>query len=111
VAKCVKFDISKQIAQTYNISKKEADRWINAVIGCIEENLCQGTSVTIKDFGSFRVRRRPARNYRNSQTGQMAITPACNQVVFKCSKMLVSRVQYNEDIASLLERKNNNVTQ
>ena len=52
-------------------SKAHAERAVNSVLHSIGNGLRQDNSVQLVGFGTFQVKQRPPRNYRNPRTGQM----------------------------------------
>ncbi len=64
-------------------SKAAAERAVNAVIEAIEIGLQKDGEVQLIGFGTFRVKDRPAREYRNIQTGEKIKKKASKAVTFK----------------------------
>ena len=52
-------------------SKAHAERAVNSVLSSIGEGLKQDNQVQLVGFGTFQVKERPSRNYRNPRTGEM----------------------------------------
>jgi nucleoid DNA-binding protein len=75
-----KGDLRSVISGRYNTTLDRADRVIEAVISSIKEALFDGDMVSIKNFGSFRVR-----HYGQFPT-----------VVFKASKKLKKTLRQKE---------------
>ena len=83
-----KTDFVKAIAEKAEISIKDADKFLNAFIGVVTENLKKGVDISIIGFGSFSVAERSARKARNFQTGKLMEIPASKSVKFKVGKTL-----------------------
>ena len=83
-----KTDIISEVAQKTGMTKKDAERVINATIETIEANLVKGEKVQISGFGIFEVKAREARVGRNPRTKETIQIPATKAPVFKASKAL-----------------------
>ena len=81
-----KADLINALAAKNEISKKDAEKAVNAVLGLIEEALKNGEKVQIMGFGSFEVKERAARTGKNPATGATIQIPASKAVVFKALK-------------------------
>ncbi len=88
-----KADLINALAAKNEISKKDAEKAVNAVLGLIEEALKNGEKVQIMGFGSFEVKERAARNGKNPATGATIQIPASKAVVFKAGKALKDSIQ------------------
>lgn len=75
-------------AEKTGMTKKDADRLINAAVELITESLVRGEKVQLSGFGSFEVKAREARIGRNPHTKEAIEIPATRQPVFKASKAL-----------------------
>ena len=87
-----KADIIDQIAESADISKKEATAAFDAVLDCITSNLKNGERVQLPGFGSFSISHRAARTGRNPATGAAIKIKASNGVKFKVGKDLKTAV-------------------
>ena len=52
-------------------SRAHAERAVNSVLNSIGAGLKKDNAVQLVGFGTFQVKQRPARNYRNPRTGEM----------------------------------------
>ena len=75
-------------AEKSGISKKDAERVINAALETVTATLCSGNRVQLSGFGIFEVKNREARIGRNPKTKETIEIPATKQPVFKASKAL-----------------------
>uniref|UniRef100_A0A7C4YG44 HU family DNA-binding protein n=1 Tax=candidate division WOR-3 bacterium TaxID=2052148 RepID=A0A7C4YG44_UNCW3 len=82
----------EQIAKEAGISKKQAQKSLDAVIGNITKALKKGEKVTLVGFGTFAVRKRKARQGRNPRNGQIIKIPAKKVPVFKAGNELKKAV-------------------
>lgn len=87
-----KAELSGAIVAKTGLTKKEAEKVINAVVDVISESLKAGEKVQIVGFGSFEVKERPARTARNPRTGEEIMIDASKAPVFKPGKALKDTV-------------------
>jgi DNA-binding protein HU-beta len=81
-------DLVTKIAKDAEITKKQAERALNALVSGVQEALSKGDSVTLVGFGTFSVMSRAARKGRNPQTGREIFIPATKTPKFKPGKGL-----------------------
>lgn len=65
------------------VTRKEAEKALDAVFGSIREEFIAGRDVTVSSFGSFKVKTRAAREARNPRTGERLHVDAQRTVTFK----------------------------
>lgn len=87
-----KADLVDSVAQKTELTKRDSERAINAVIDSIGEALARGDKISLVGFGTFEVRRRAARTGRNPQTGKEIAIPATRVPVFRAGKSLRAEV-------------------
>ena len=87
-----KTEIIAEVAQKTGMTKKDAERVINATIETIEASLVKGDKVQISGFGIFEVKAREARVGRNPRTKETIQIPATRLPAFKASKALKDAV-------------------
>jgi len=83
-----KSDLVTEVASNAGITKKDAEKVINAFFTTVEEALKSGDKVQLVGFGTFEVRARQARKGRNPQTGEEIDIPASQVPAFKAGKAL-----------------------
>lgn len=83
-----KTELVASVAEKAGITKKDAEKAINAVFASVEEALASNDKVQIIGFGTFEVKAREARKGRNPQTGSEITIPASKSPVFKAGKGL-----------------------
>ncbi len=83
-----KAELVEQVAEQIDLTKKETERIVNIVFGCVVDALRQSDKVELRGFGSFRVRHREPRNGRNPKTGTTVQIPAKKVPFFKAGKDL-----------------------
>ena len=59
-----------KVASTADITRKDAENAVNAVLKTIEDSLKAGEEITFTGFGKFHVAQRGAREGRNPRTGE-----------------------------------------
>ena len=79
-------------AESAGITKKDAERVLNAAIDAITAKLVAGEKVQLSGFGVFEVKEREARVGRNPRTRESIQIPATRSPVFKASKALKDTV-------------------
>jgi DNA-binding protein HU-beta len=88
-----KAELVSAVAEKADITKKDADKVVGAVVDVISEALAKGDKVQLVGFGIFEVKHREERPGRNPQTKEPITIPACNVPVFKAGKQLKEAVQ------------------
>jgi DNA-binding protein HU-beta len=83
-----KTELVASVAEKAGMTKKDAEKAINAVFSSIEEALSSNDKVQIIGFGTFEVKTREERKGRNPQTGKEITIPASKSPVFKAGKGL-----------------------
>ena len=87
-----KQELIDNIASSADITKADAGRALDAVLGSITSALKDGDSVVLVGFGTFSIRERNARTGRNPQTGQEIQIAAAKVPNFKAGKALKDAV-------------------
>lgn len=87
-----KVDVVGSVADKAGMTKRDAERAVNAFCEAVEEALARGERVSLVGFGTFEVRERQARQGRNPQTGQTIAIPAGRVPAFKAGKALKDSV-------------------
>ena len=83
-----KSDLITHVAAAANISKREADKAVQAVFDAVAAALKKGEDIVVHGFGSFSVLERAARVGRNPRTGEEISIPAALSPKFTASKKL-----------------------
>ena len=87
-----KTELIAAAAEKAGISKKDAERVLNAALDTITLTLAQGQRVQLSGFGIFEVKDREARVGRNPRTKEAIEIPATRTPVFKASAALKNTV-------------------
>ena len=87
-----KTELIAATAERAGISKKDAERVLNAAIDSITASLVAGEKVQLSGFGIFETKNREARIGRNPHTKESIEIPATRVPAFKASKSLKDAV-------------------
>ena len=79
-------------AEKAGLTKKDAERAVNAAIDAITAALVAGEKVQVAGFGIFETKKREARTGRNPHTKETIQIPATRVAAFKASKTLKDAV-------------------
>ncbi|KJS85674.1 MAG: DNA-binding protein [Peptococcaceae bacterium BICA1-8] len=88
-----KTELISSVAEKSELTKKDAEKAVNALFASVEEALARGEKVQLVGFGTFEVRDRKARTGRNPQTGEEIQIPAAKVPAFKAGKSLKDAVE------------------
>lgn len=83
-----KTELVASVAEKAGLTKKDAEKAINALFASVEEALVADDKVQIIGFGTFEVKEREARKGRNPRSGEEITIPASKNPVFKAGKSL-----------------------
>ncbi len=87
-----KGELVDAIAQKTNVTKKQADIIVTAMLDAIVEAVSTGDKISLVGFGNFEVRDRQAREGRNPKTGEKMQIAASRVPVFAPGKAFKERV-------------------
>ena len=87
-----KSELVASVAEVAELTKKDAEKAVNAVFASVQKALVEDDKVQIIGFGTFEVSTRAARKGRNPQTGETIEIPASKNPVFKAGKALKEAV-------------------
>ncbi len=87
-----KTELIAATAERAGISKKDAERFLNAAIDAVTASLVAGEKVQVSGFGIFETKNREARTGRNPHTKETIQIPATRVPAFKASKSLKDAV-------------------
>ena len=83
-----KTDLVEVVALKADMSKKDSEKAVKAVIEAISEALAAGDKVQIVGFGTYAVKERAAREGRNPKTGEAMTIAASKVPTFTAGKAL-----------------------
>ena len=87
-----KNELINAVAERSNLTKKDCEMAVTAMLEAITDALCEGEKVQLVGFGSFEVKKREARVGRNPRTKEAVEIPATKVPVFKAGKLLKDNV-------------------
>lgn len=87
-----KTELIAAVAEKAELSKKDAEKALNAVLESVSEALASGDKIALVGFGTFETKTREARTCRNPRTGESMEIPATTLPVFKAGKGLKDAV-------------------
>ena len=88
-----KSELIAKIAENAELSKKDAEKALNAFVDSVTDALKAGDKVVLVGFGSFETKQRAARKGKNPQTGAEIDIPATTVPSFKVGKALKDAVK------------------
>ena len=88
-----KTELVAAIAEKTEFSKKDSEKALNAVLEAIADGLAEGEKIQLIGFGTFDVKKRPARTARNPRTGAEIKIKASKAPTFKAGKALKENVK------------------
>jgi DNA-binding protein HU-beta len=87
-----KAELVAEVADRAGLTKRDAEKAVNAIVESIEGALTKGEKVSLVGFGTFEVRTRAARSGRNPRTGETLKIKASKVPAFKAGKALKETV-------------------
>ncbi|MCL8208544.1 MAG: HU family DNA-binding protein [Actinomycetia bacterium] len=87
-----KAELVAEVAERAGLTKRDAERAVNALVESIEGALTKGDRVSLVGFGTFEVRSRAPRSGRNPRTGESLQIKASRVPAFKAGKALKESV-------------------
>lgn len=87
-----KAELIAKVAENAGLSKKDAEKAVNAFTDAITGALKKGDKIALVGFGTFEVRNRSARTGRNPKTKETITIPASKVPAFKAGKALKDAV-------------------
>jgi len=88
-----KSDLIAKIAEKSGMTKKDAEKSLNAFIETVTEALAAGDKIALVGFGTFETKKRAARKGKNPRTGEVINIPAANVPAFKVGQGLKNAVK------------------
>ena len=87
-----KTELIAAVAEKTGLTKKDAERVVNATFETMTATLAKGEKVAVSGFGNFEIKTREARVGRNPRTKEAIQIPASRQPAFKAAKALKDAV-------------------
>ena len=87
-----KTELVAAVAAKTEMSKKNAEKAVAAVLETVAETLAAGEKVQLVGFGTFETREREARTAKNPRTGETVEVAASRVPAFKAGQALKNKV-------------------
>ena len=87
-----KNELVAAVAAKTEMSKKNAEKAVAAVLETVAETLAAGEKVQLVGFGTFEAREREARTAKNPRTGETVEVAASRVPAFKAGQALKNKV-------------------
>ena len=87
-----KMELVSDVAEKSGLTKKDAEKAVNAFCAAVEGALVNGDKVQLIGFGTFETKVRAARKGHNPQTGAEIDIPEATVPAFKAGKALKDAV-------------------
>ena len=87
-----KAELVTMVAEKADLTKKDAEKAISALVESISETLAKGEKIKLVGFGTFEVRERAAREGVNPRTGDKIKIAASKVPAFKAGSALKDAV-------------------
>ena len=87
-----KTELVAKVAEKAGLTKKDAEKAVNALLSSVQEALVKKDKVQMIGFGTFEVRDRKEKLSKNPQTGETITVPAKKAPAFKAGKALKDAV-------------------
>ena len=87
-----KTELVAAVAAKTELSKKNAEKAVAAVLDTVAETLAAGEKVQLVGFGTFETREREARTAKNPRTGETVEVAASRVPAFKAGQALKTKV-------------------
>ncbi|OGU61191.1 MAG: integration host factor subunit beta [Ignavibacteria bacterium RBG_13_36_8] len=87
-----KADIVEKVAEGTGLTKLETEAIVEGFLNTVIHSLREGKGIEIRGFGSYKVKKKNARNARNPRTGEKVYVEEHYVPVFKFSKDFKSTV-------------------
>ena len=87
-----KTELIAAVAEKAELSKKDAEKALEAFTDVVSEELVKGEKIQLVGFGTFEVAEREEREGRNPKTGEKMMIAASRSPKFKAGKALKDMV-------------------
>jgi len=95
-----KADLIDEVSKVTELSRKDSEVIVETLFDSIIKALKTGDKLEVREFGSFRIRERKARQGRNPKTGEKVSVPEKKVPYFKPSKELKDLINSTTAAAS-----------
>ena len=81
-----KSELVAMMAEKAELSKKDAEKALNAFLESVQETVKSGDKISLAGFGKVELRKRKSREGKNPRTGEKLTMAACGVPAFKAGK-------------------------
>lgn len=85
-------DLADKIAAANDLTKADAKKLVDAVLGAITDAAVAGEEISLNGFGKFKVKLSPAREGRNPANGATIQIAASKKLGFTAAKALKDKI-------------------
>ncbi len=83
-----KMEIAARVATALGVNRKTATEWVSAVVDAQARTLAEHGEMTLRGFGTFRVKEVAASRARNPATGEVVAVSPHKRVRFRAGMVL-----------------------
>jgi DNA-binding protein HU-beta len=87
-----KTELVAAVAAKTEMSKKDAEKVLAAMLDTMAETLAAGEKVQLVGFGTFEAKERGERTAKNPRTGETVTVPATRVPAFKAGQALKTKI-------------------
>lgn len=87
-----KTELAKLLSKNFELSNSQSNEIIKYILETIKTSLTKNKPVAFIGFGTFSVKKRPARKGRNPRTGEAIKIPARKVIRFSVGKALKDKI-------------------
>ncbi len=87
-----KTELAAAVAAKTDMTKKDAEKALNAMLETLAETLAKGEKVQLVGFGTFKTKERAARMAKNPRTRETVAVPATRVPDFTAGQALKAKV-------------------
>ena len=87
-----KTELVAAVAAKTEMSKKDAEKVLAAMLDTMAETLAAGEKVQLVGFGTFEAKERGERTAKNPRTGETVTVPATRVPAFKAGQALKAKI-------------------
>ena len=95
-----KAELVEEVSRVSDLTKKHSEVIVDTVFKSIIDALHRGEKIELRGFGSFRLRRREPRKWRNPKTGDKVDVPPKKVPYFKPGKELKELINREPDASA-----------
>lgn len=79
--------------EKFGLTQAESNRFVKEMFSFLADGLVKEGRVTIRDLGTFSIKRYPSRKAWNVRTGELAVISSRKRIKFRPARSLAARVR------------------